>query len=105
MKTWGRFSFLLFIWSTLTQPIKKIQWYIPFPAGSGFRQSEAPERRSPSKFKVVPHHMCTIVLLVVNGQDPTAGFDQTHRHQFLPSELMELELETTLSQQWNMGFP
>ena len=110
MKIWGRFQFLVFIWSTLTQPIKKVQWYIPFrrqplgggvdetgslfPVGSGFHRSEAPECRIPSKFKVVPQHMCTIVLLVVNGQDPTPGFDRLHRHQFLPSEFMEVELET-----------
>ena len=65
-----------------------------FPAGSGFRRSEALERQTPRKFKVVPQHMCTIVLLVVNGQDPTPGFDRLHRHQFLPSEFMEVELET-----------
>ena len=111
MKTWGRFWFLVFIWSTLTQPIKKFQWYIPFrrqplgggegldetgslfPAGSGFRRSEAPERQTPRKIKVVPQHMCTIVLLVVNGKDPTQGFDRLHRHQFLPSEFVEVELE------------
>ena len=34
------------------------------------------------------------VLLVVNGQDPTPGFDRLHRDQFLPSEFPELELET-----------
>ena len=33
--------------------------------------------------------MCTIMLLVVNGQDATPGFDRLHRHQFLPSEFME----------------
>ena len=38
--------------------------------------------------------MYTIMLLVVNGQDPTPGFDQLHWHQFLPSEFVELELET-----------
>ena len=38
--------------------------------------------------------MYTIVLLVVNGQDPTSGFDQLHQHKFLPSEFMELELKT-----------
>ena len=38
--------------------------------------------------------MCVMVLLVVNGQDPTPGFDRPHRHQFLPSEFVELELET-----------
>ena len=65
-----------------------------FLAGSGFRQSEAPERRAPSKIMVVPQHMCTIMLLFVYGQDPTPGFDRLHRHQFLPSEFMELELET-----------
>ena len=109
MKTWGRFWFLVFIWSTLTQPINflmvyplstpAIGWGVDetaslFPVGSGFRRSEAPERRTPSKIKVVPQHMCTIVLLVVNGQDPTPGFDRLHRHQFLPSEFVELELET-----------
>ena len=41
--------------------------------------------------------MCTMVLLVVNGQDPTPGFDQLHRHQFLPSEFVELEHETAPS--------
>ena len=66
----------------------------PFPAGTWFRRIEAPERRTPSKIKVVPQHMCTIVLLVVNGQDPTLGFDRLHRHQFLPTEFMEVELET-----------
>ena len=35
------------------------------------------------------------VLLVINGQDPTLGFDRLHRHLFLPSEFLELELETT----------
>ena len=34
------------------------------------------------------------LLLVVNGQDPTPGFDRFHRHQFLSSEFVELELET-----------
>ena len=38
--------------------------------------------------------MYKIVLLVVNGQDPTPEFDRLHRHQFLPSEFLELELET-----------
>ena len=38
--------------------------------------------------------MYTIVLLVVNGQDPASGFVQFHRDQFLPIESMELELET-----------
>ena len=38
--------------------------------------------------------MYTIVLLVVNVQDPTPGFDLLHRHQFLPSEFMEVELKT-----------
>ena len=38
--------------------------------------------------------MYTNVLLVVNAQDPTPGFDRPHGHQFLPSELVELELET-----------
>ena len=41
--------------------------------------------------------MYTSVLLVVNGQDPTPAFDWLHRHQFLPSEFLELELETTPS--------
>ena len=38
--------------------------------------------------------MCMMVLLVVNGQDPTPGFDWLYRHQFLPSEFVELEHET-----------
>ena len=38
--------------------------------------------------------MYTSVLLVVNSQDPTPGFDRLHRHQFLPSESVELELKT-----------
>ena len=38
--------------------------------------------------------MCTMVLLVVNGQEPTPGFDRLHRHQFLPSEFVELEHKT-----------
>ena len=41
--------------------------------------------------------MYTSVFLVVNGQDPTSGFDRLHRRQFLPSEFMELELETAPS--------
>ena len=41
--------------------------------------------------------MYTSMLLVVNAQDPTPGFDQLHRHQFLPSEFVELEHETTPS--------
>ena len=39
------------------------------------------------------------MLLVVNGQDPTPGFDRLHRHQFLPSEFPELELETAPNMQ------
>ena len=39
-------------------------------------------------------NMYTSVFLVVNGQDPTPGFDRFHRHQFLPSKFLELELET-----------
>ena len=38
--------------------------------------------------------MYTSVLLVVNGQDPTPGFVQHHRHQFPSSEFVELDLET-----------
>ena len=41
--------------------------------------------------------MYTMVLLVVNGQDPTPGFDRHHRHQFLPSDFVELEHETAPS--------
>ena len=41
--------------------------------------------------------MYTSVFLVVNGQDPTLGFDRLHRHQFLPGEFVELEHETALS--------
>ena len=32
-----------------------------------------------------------------NGQDPASGFVRFHRDQFLPSESMELELETVPS--------
>ena len=44
------------------------------------------------------------MLLVVNGQDPTPGFVQHHRHQFLSSEFVELELETAPIGQagWNL---
>ena len=38
--------------------------------------------------------MYTSVLIVVNGPDPTPEFVQLHRHQFLSSEFVELELET-----------
>ena len=38
--------------------------------------------------------MYTSVLLFLNGQDPTPAFDRLHQHQFLPSEFLELELET-----------
>ena len=48
--------------------------------------------------------MHTSVLLVVNFQNPTPGFDWLHRHQFLPSEFVELELETAPIGQtgWNL---
>src|SRR5664279_2277769 len=61
------------------------------PAGSRFRRSGAPERRNPTKRKVVPYHVCTSVLGVVDGQDPTPGYD---RHHFLPTEFLDLYLET-----------
>ena len=38
--------------------------------------------------------MYTRELIVLNGQYPTPGFDRLHRHKFLPSEFLELELET-----------
>ena len=41
--------------------------------------------------------MYKTVLLVVNGQDPTPGFDRLNRHPFLPSEFLEFELETPMS--------
>src|SRR5664279_4383709 len=62
-----------------------------FPAGSGLRRCRAPERRNPTKTWVVPYHMCTSVLGIVDGQDPTPGCD---RHHFLPTEFLDLYLET-----------
>ena len=65
-----------------------------FPADSGFRRSGAPERRNHTQTKVVPYHMYTSVLCVVNVQYPTPGCDRLH---FLSSEFLHLELKTPLS--------
>ena len=65
-----------------------------FPADSGFRRSGAPERRNPTKTKVVPYHMYTSVLCVVNFQYPTPGCDRLH---FLSGEFLHLEVKTPTS--------
>src|SRR5664279_589646 len=65
-----------------------------FPAGLGFRRSGAPERRNPTKTYVVPYHVCTNVLGVIDVQDATPGFDRLHR---LPSQFLDLQLETPTS--------
>ena len=68
-----------------------------FPADSGFRRSGAPERRNPTKTKVVPYHMYTSVLCVVNFQYPTPGCDRLHRLQFLSTKCVDLEVKTPTS--------
>ena len=64
---------------------------------SGFRRSGPSERRNPAKTSVVPCHMYTSVLCVVNVQYPTPGCDQLHQIHFLSSEFMHLEVETPVS--------
>ena len=68
-----------------------------FPADSGFRRSGAPERRNPTQTKVVPYHMYTSVLCVVNVQESTPGYDRLHRPHFLSSEFLHLEVKTPVS--------
>jgi hypothetical protein len=60
------------------------------PAGLDFRRSGAPERRTPTKTYVVPYHVCTSVLAVVDFQDPTTRCDRLHRHRYLRSEFLDL---------------
>ena len=68
-----------------------------FPADLGFRRSGTPERRNPTKTKVVPYHMYTNVFCVLNVQYPTPGCDRLHRLHFLSSEFLHLEVKTPVS--------
>ena len=67
-----------------------------FPADSGFRRSGAPERRNPTQTKGLPYHVYTSVLGAVDVQVPTPGCERVHRHHFLSSEFLHLEVKTPL---------
>ena len=67
---------------------------LTFSSGIRVSPKRGNEASESKQIKVGPYHKYTSVLLVVNGQDPTLGFVLLHRHQFLSSEFVELELKT-----------